>query len=320
MKKKILVTYCVPEIVFEPYKDEFDITVPDRLLTRDDVLACIGEYDGLFALGQRLDKEMLDAAKNLKAAANNGVGYDNFDVKEATKRGVAVINTPTAVTEATAEHAATLALAVMRGIVRYDKQVRAGGWERERYPDHNSQIYGSTVGIVGFGRIGKRVCKKLQGFGMEVMYYDPYRAAPEVEEEYGVRYVELDELIRTAEVITLHMPYTPENHHLINAETFDKMRKDAYLVNAARGAVVDEAALIEALREHKIKGAALDVFEHEPHPMPELFELDNVILTPHIASAVYKTRIGMAKEAMEGLTKALRGEKPYNLVNPEIWS
>ena len=307
--KKILISEWVPEECLKPYEGEFEFTVPSaekHAFTYEEAYNMVEDYDGYFILDNDGDQKIIDKAKNLKVIANFGVGYDNIDWKYATQ-----------VTEATAEHAATLIVAAMRGVARYDKEVRAGIWKSPNFSDCDTQVEGATLGILGFGRIGKRVCRKAQGFGMNVIYYDKFRAKPEVEEEFGVTYMEFDEVLKNADCISLHMPYIPENHHLFNAETFKKMKPTAYFVNCARGKIVDEQSLADALKNHVIKGAALDVFEDEPNVNPDLLNLDNVTLTPHIASLTMKARLGMCREALAGITGVLKGEKPYNVVNPE---
>lgn len=319
--KKIIISEWVPEKCLEPYRGEFEFTLPDekkQVFTYEELLAQIPSYDGCLILDNDGDRQLIDAAKNLKVIANFGVGYDNIDWKYATEKGLPVVNTPTQVTEATAEHTATLIVSVMRGIARYDREVRAGVWKSPNFDDCNIQVEGATLGILGFGRIGKRVCRKAQGFGMNVIYYDKFRAAAEVETEYGVTYMEFDEVLRQADCISLHMPYIPKNHHLFNEETFRKMKRDAYFVNCARGKIVDEQALAQALKDGVIKGAGLDVFEEEPKVHPELLKLENVTLTPHIASLTMKARVGMCNEALAGIVGVLRGEKPANVVNKEV--
>ncbi len=319
--KKIIISEWVPEKCLEPYRGEFEFTLPDEkkhAFTYEELLAQIPVYDGCLILDNDGDRRLIDAAKNLKVIANFGVGYDNIDWKYATEKGLPVVNTPTQVTEATAEHTATLIVSVMRGIARYDREVRAGVWKSPNFDDCNTQVEGATLGILGFGRIGKRVCRKAQGFGMNVIYYDKFRAVAEVEAEYGVTYMEFDGVLRQADCISLHMPYIPENHHLFNEEAFRKMKKDAYFVNCARGKIVDEQALAQALKDGVIKGAGLDVFEEEPKVHPELLKLDNVTLTPHIASLTMKARVGMCSEALAGIAGVLKGEKPANVVNKEV--
>lgn len=316
--KKILVTHPVPPSCLEAYEKEFSITVPENKLLYEEILEAAAQYDGLFLVGAVCDAKLLDAAVNLKVVANFGVGYDNIDWKYATQKGIAVVNTPTQVTEATAEHCVALIMAAMRNISYYDRFVRKGLWDVPPFTDEATLIAGSVLGIAGFGRIGKKVCQKAQGLGMQVIYYDKYRADPAIEEEYGVTYCEMDELLRRSDCISLNMPYTPENHHFINEESFKLMKKSAYFVNGARGPVVDEMALVKALKEGWIKGAGLDVFENEPKVTPELLTLENVVMTPHIASATLKSRLGMAAEALDGIAGVLKGEKPYNVINPDV--
>jgi len=316
--KKILFSAPIPVEAVEEYKKDFELTVPEKSLTYDEVVKIIADYDAYMTLVNKGDKNLLDKAAKLKVIANFGVGYDNIDWKYATEKGIAVVNTPTQVSDATAEHTVALIVDTMRGVARFDREVRKGIWDAPLFPDRNTAISGSVLGIVGFGRIGKLVCKKAQGLGMSVIYYDMFRAKPEIEKEFGVVYKELDDVVREADCITLHVPYVPENHHLFNAERIAKMKKTAYLVNCSRGPIVDEHALAAALKNNAIKGAGLDVFESEPHPIPELLTLENVVLTPHAASGTMKARIGMLKEAVSGMAAVLNGEVPYNVVNPEV--
>lgn len=318
--QKILISEWVPAQCLVPYEGKFSFTLPSaekHAFSYEELLEQIPDYDGCLILDNDGDRRLLDAGKKLKVIANFGVGYDNIDWNYATQIGLPVVNTPTQVTEATAEHTATLIVSAMRGIARYDREVRAGIWKSPNFSDCDTQVEGATLGILGFGRIGKRVCRKMQGFGMNVVYYDKFRASREVEKEFGVTYMDFDQVLQIADCVTLHMPYIPENHHLFSAETFRKMKPNAYFVNCARGKIVDEAALAAALRDKVIKGAALDVFEDEPNVNPELLKLDNVTLTPHIASLTMKARLGMCGEALAGITGVLQGEKPYNVVNPQ---
>lgn len=321
--QKIVVSEWIPEQCWKPYEKEFSFDIPDKkkhAYSYEELLAKAPMADAIFILDNEGNKRLIDTAKDLKVIANFGVGYDNIDWKYATTIGLPVVNTPTQVTEATAEHAATLIAATMRSIAKYDRDVRNGIWESPNFADVNTQIEGSTLAVLGFGRIGKRVCRKMQGFGMNVIYYDKFRATEEVEKEFGVRYVSFDEALAEADCVTLHMPYVPENHHLFNAETFAKMKEGSYFVNCARGKIVDEQALADALKSGHIKGAGLDVFENEPEINADLLKLPNVTMTPHIASLTMKARLGMCNEALSGIVGVLRGEKPVNVVNKSIWN
>lgn len=321
-KQKILISRCVPAECLKPHENDFDITVPASTADDyyyDDILRLIPDYDGYLEIDVNADKQLFLAAKKLKAIANFGVGYDRIDWKFATERGIPVLNTPTQVTESTAELSVALLMATMRGVARYDKQVRRGIWSSPLFSDDDALITGSTLGIVGFGRIGKSVSRKAQGLGMDVCYFDAMRAPEAIENEYGVRYLPFAELLATCDCISLHTPYFPENHHMFDATAFAKMKPSAYFINAARGKLVDEAALCEALKSGTIKGAGLDVYEDEPRIHEGLLALENVVLTPHIASLTMRSRIAMCNEALNGLVAVLKGERPYNVVNPEVF-
>ena len=321
MKQKILISKRVPVECLVPYQDAFIFTMPedDNAFSYDFILHQLADYDGYFAIDAIADRPVFDAAKKLKAIANFGVGYDRIDWKYATELGIPVLNTPTQVTESTAELTIALILSVMRGIARYDKEVRQKVWLSPLFSDINTMVGGSTLGLIGFGRIGKSVARKAKGLGMEIIYFDQFRAAEEVEQEYGATFYPFDEVLKKSDCISLHAPYVPENHHLFNAETFSKMKPSAYFINAARGKLVDEAALCAALKSGVIKGAGLDVFENEPTVYEDLLALDNVVLTPHIASLTMRSRIAMCNEALEGLTAVLKGNIPGNVVNPSVF-
>lgn len=323
MKRKILISSRIPSACIAPYQDRFDFTMPDdeTAFSYEYILQTIGRYDAFLDIGMTVDKPVIDVcvSNGVKAIANYGVGYDKIDWKYATERALPILNTPNSVTEATAELGATLIFSIMRGIARYDSQIRQNIWHSPLFSDENTMISGSTLGIVGFGRIGKSVARKAQGMGMKVIYYDRYRADASVEAERNVPYFPLDELLSASDVVSLHMPYFPENHHMFNAETFKRMKPSAYFVNTARGKLVDESALCAALRGGAIKGAALDVFEYEPDINPDLLTLDNIILTPHIASLTMRSRTAMAHEALDGLATILEGGIPANVVNPSVF-
>lgn len=316
--KKILITYPLPSKCLMPYKTEFDITVPQHQLSYEELEERIADFHGLFLIGGKCDARLLEAGSKLQAVANFGVGYDNIDWGYATKKNIAVINTPTQVTEATAEHCIALMMAVMRSTSYYDRFVRKGSWQTAPFSAQSSLIAGATLGIIGFGRIGRKISQKARGLGMKVIYHDKVRAEESVEKEYQAAYCTMEKLLEHSDCITLNVPYTPENYHFINRDLLKKMKKSAYLINGARGPVVEESALIEALQSGWIKGAGLDVYEFEPHISPTLLTLENVVMTPHIASAVPETRIGMAGEALKGITGVLRGGKPYNVINPQV--
>lgn len=323
--KKLLITGWIPEAILEPFREKFDITVPDEQktnFTMDEVKQIIGEFDAMFTIAAfPFQGELVSMAHRMQAVANFGVGYDNIDVKACTEKGIFVINTPTTVTEPTAELAFAIMLAITKGVVMYDRTLRE---EKLCHPkmffDRDMFLMGKTVGILGFGRIGQAMARRCRGIGMKVMYYDPFRKSPEEEAALDAVYGSFDEVLEQADVISCHMPYTPENHGIINLAAFQKMKKTAYFVNAARGPVMSEADLVTALKSGEIRGAATDVFECEPYVSEELAAIENVVITPHIGSNVLEARKNMVDEALNGVFEVLNGLPCHNIVNRELLS
>jgi len=267
-----------------------------------------------------IDEEVFDAAPKLRIVSQYAVGYDNIKVEEATKRGIYVTNTPGVLTETVADFTFALMLAVARRVVEADRYVREGKWKVGWHPLMmvGTDVYGATLGIVGLGRIGSAVARRAKGFNMRVIYYDVVRRE-DLEKELGIEYVSLDKLLEESDYVSLHTPLTPQTYHLIGEEQLKKMKKTAFLINTARGKVVDQKALYKALKEGWIAGAGLDVFEQEPiSPDDPLLELDNVVLAPHAASASYETRSRMAEMVADNLIAFLKGEVPPNLVNKDV--
>ena len=287
----------------------------------DLILEKVRDIDGLLCLlTDKIDARIIEAGERLKVISNYAVGYDNIDVEVATKRGIYVTNTPGVLTETTADLAWAILMAIARRVVEADKYVRAGRWVHAWGPKMmlGSDVHGKTLGIVGLGRIGSAVARRAKGFNMRVIYYDVFRRE-DLERELGLEYKPLEELLKEADYVTLHVPLTKETYHLIGERELDLMKPTAYLINTSRGAVIDQKALYKALKERRIAGAALDVFEKEPiDPDDPLLKLDNVVLTPHIGSASIETRKKMAMIAAENLVSVLRGVEPPNLVNPEV--
>lgn len=290
-------------------------------LPREEILRRVREADALICLlSDRVDEELLSAAPRLKVVANLGVGVDNIDLPAATRRGIPVTNTPDVLTETTADLGWALLMAAARRIVEADRDLREHGFPGWTFiPPHlGVDVHGRTLGVVGLGRIGTAVARRGRGFSMRVLYYSRTRK-PETERELSLEYVPLEMLLRESDFVVLTVPLTPETHHLIGERELSLMKEDAILVNIARGPVVDEAALARALREGRIRAAALDVFEREPQVHPDLLHLRNVVLTPHIGSATWATRRRMADMAVESVIDVLAGRRPANLVNPEVW-
>jgi glyoxylate reductase len=277
--------------------------------------------DGLISLlTDRIDGSFLDACPQLKVVSNYAVGYDNIDVDAATARGVVVTNTPGVLTETTADFAFALLMAVARRVVEADRYTREGKWKSWMPMLFLGQdVWGATLGLVGLGRIGAAMARRARGFEMTVLYHDVVRRE-DLEAAMGLQYTTLDDLLRRSDFVSIHTPLTPQTRHLIGAAQFKTMKPTAVLINSARGPIVDQDALVEALRSRTIAGAGLDVFEVEPIPADHpLLTLDNVVVAPHIASASVATRTKMAMMAVENLLAALGGRRPAHLVNPEVW-
>ena len=294
-----------------------EIAMPrDRLL--QDVAGKVG---AVTLLTDKVDDEFLDAAgPQLVIVANYAVGFDNIDVSACTRRDVLASNTPEVLTDTTADLAWSLLMAAARRIAEGDRFLR----RREPWvwgPEFmlGVDLHHKTIGIVGFGRIGQAMARRARGFDMTVIYHDVYRPPPEVERDLGAQFRELDDLLSTADFVSLHTNLSPETHHLINAERLKRMKPTAVLVNTSRGPVIDEAALAEALRTGEIFAAGLDVFEKEPEVHPALLELDNVVILPHLGSATVETRIAMGLLAADNLIAALEGKRPPTLLNSEVW-
>ncbi len=293
----------------------------DNPVPRDTLLSKIRHVDGLICLlTDTIDAEVIDVSGKLKVISNMAVGFNNIDVEEATRRGIYVTNTPGILTETTADCAFALLFAIARRIAEADRHVRAGRWIHAWGPRMfiGTDIHGKTLGIIGLGRIGSAIARRAKGFDMNIIYYDVIRRR-DLEENLGISFKSLDEVLSEADFVTVHVPLTGETHHMIGQRELSMMKETSYLVNSSRGPVIEQAALHTALKEGIIAGAALDVFEREPlDPSSPLLELDNVVLTPHIASASVETRTKMAVVAANNLVSILRGEKPPNLVNPEV--
>ena len=279
------------------------------------LMELIGEADGLITRGSiRITREMMERSPRLKAVGVHGQGCDHVDLKAAKELGKVVCNTPDALTVTVAEMTLALTLAAFRNVVSADKAVRAGQWNRKYGDLIGLELAGKTVGIVGMGRIGTATAKRLRAFDAEVVYWSRTRK-PEAEQELGVTWVELDELLKSCDVVSLHVPGTDETQHLIGERELGLMKQGVILVNMARGMVVDEDALIRALRSGKIRAAALDVFEKEPiSPENPLMKMDNVILTPHLGACNLEGMQRMAVQVAEGVWKAMNGQRPDNPV------
>lgn len=318
MSKSILISNILPDEAraIIPRDVTVDYNGSKTGLSKAELIARLRGKDGLIChIISTIDDEVLTAAPTVKVVANVAVGYNNIDVAAARRRGVVVTNTPDVLTETTADFAWTLLMAAARRLVEADHFARSGQWQKWEWDLlWGSDIHGKTLGVVGFGRIGRAVARRALGFNMRVLYQDAVRADAAVERELRATRMDLEPLLAQSDFVSLHTPLLPETRHLMNERTFRLMKKSAVLVNAARGPVVDEAALVRALKEGWIAGAGLDVFEEEPKVHPGLLPLKNVVLAPHIASASFDTRLAMATLAVRNCLAVLDGQPPLTPV------
>lgn len=311
--KKVLVSREIPLPHLDPYKDYFtlDMLRDDQ---QDQLEVKLKEADYFIACNQWVDKSLLDWAPKLEAVNSYGVGYDAINLEDCRQRGVKVSNTPNAVTQPTAELALALMLGLCRRVCEIDEKMRNDTVEWGLLKNQGISLHGRRLGIVGLGRIGKRLAGMALAMGMEVVYHNRRQLSPQEEKEGPYRYLALDELLQTSDIVSLHTPYSPSSHHLIDGPALEKMKEEAYLINTARGPVVDEEALVAALEAGKIQGAGLDVFEKEPRVHPRLKTLRNTILLPHIGTDTLRVATQMTQEALDGFLLLEKGQTPPNLV------
>ena len=323
VRPKVLVPKRIfPEAIeYLREKVELDYNGADKNLSPTELLERLQDKDGIVSmLTNRFSSEVMDALPRLRVIANVAVGFDNIDIPAATERKIIVTNTPGVLTETTADFAFALMMSAARRIPEGERVLRAGEWDRwgiDLFCGQN--IHHGTLGILGMGSIGKAMTRRAQGFQMRVQYHDVLRVPLEVERELNLRFVGFEELFQTSDFVSVHVPLLPETRRLVGAAQFKLMKKTAVFVNTSRGPVVDEAALAGALEEGQIAAAGLDVFEREPVVEPRLLKLENVVLTPHIASASFDTRRAMCMLAAENAVAALEGKRPPNLVNSALF-
>ncbi|MGL5683345.1 MAG: NAD(P)-dependent oxidoreductase [Marinifilaceae bacterium] len=308
---KILVVYKIPTQPLDNMPKGWSYTAPqEEKFTKEEILRLVPEYDILLSnFTIPVDKDIIDAGKKLKLISNYGVGYNNIDIKYAREKGIAVTNTPVSVCKPTAELCMALLLGQARRIAYCDRRLRTeheACWGVMANLGHGLQ--GKTLGIIGMGSIGKEVARKAEAFDMKIIYTNRNTEVP------GYERVTMDELLERADYVSLHTPLNDSSKHLINEEAFNKMKSTAVLINTARGAVVDEKALVRALQSQQIAGAALDVFEHEPHVQEALYTMDNVVMIPHLGTATYEGRVAMTQEAVDNILNFVNGT-PTNIVN-----
>ncbi len=322
-KPKVLVARAIFPAVLERLSQHFEIETnqADDVWPKDELARRMSDKVGAFTTSsERIDVAVLDACPHLKIVANMAVGYNNFDVDAMTARGVLATNAPDVLTETTADFGFALLMATARRVTESEHFLRAGQWTKWNYEMvSGSDVHGATLGILGMGRIGQGIARRgAHGFGMNVIYHNRSRLAPELEAACKARYVSKEELLKTADHLVLVLPYSPSSHHAIGAAELAQMKPTANLINIARGGIVDDAALAAALRDKQIAAAGLDVYEGEPTVHPELLKVPNVVLTPHIASATVPTRLAMGNLAADNLIGYLVNGKPLTPLNPEI--
>ena len=323
-KPKILVARAIFPDLLTKLEESFDVrsNQGDQVLTPEELQKELAGVEGALVTGsERIDASSLANAKNLKIVANISVGYNNFDIPAITAAGIMATNTPDVLTDTTADFGFALLMATARRVTESERWIRDGQWDKWSIVTNplGMDLHHTTLGIIGMGRIGQGIAKRALGFGMNVVYHNRSRLPESNEKACASKYVSKEELLRTADHIILVLPYTAENHHTIGAAEIALMKPTATLVNIARGGIVDDAALAQALKEKKIFAAGLDVFEGEPNIHPELLKLNNIVLAPHIASATEKTRRAMIDLAVNNLRAALGGNKPPSLINTEVF-
>ena len=322
MKKTVLAFSRVNQEMADRLAQDFNVIIPDP--KKGDINAqfneALPEVHGLIGSGRKLGREQLATAERLEVVSSISVGYDNYDVEYLTERGIALTNTPDVLTESTADLGFSLIMSSARRVAELDAYTKAGNWKRSIEPPHfGTDVYGKTLGIVGMGNIGAAIARRGRlGFNMPILYSGNSRKAA-LEQELGAQFRSLDQLLAEADFVCLVVPLSEKTHHLIGKRELELMKKSAILVNIARGPIVDEPALIEALQNGSIRGAGLDVYEKEPLAESPLFQLSNAVTLPHIGSATTETRQAMADLAYQNLRSALLGERPQNLVNPQVW-
>jgi gluconate 2-dehydrogenase len=322
MKKTVLAFSRITPAMVERLQQDFNVIVPDP--KKGDIAAqfdaALPEAHGLIGAGRPLGRQQLEAAKHLEVVSSVSVGYDNYEVAYFNERGLMLTNTPDVLTESTADLGFSLIMASARRTAELDAWTKAGEWKASVGPGQfGSDVHGKTLGIVGMGNIGAAIARRGRlGFNMPILYSGNSRKA-ELEQELGAQFRSLEELLAQADFVCLVVPLSDKTRHLIGAAQLKLMKPSAFLINIARGPIVDEAALVQALRDGTIRGAGLDVYEKEPLSESPLFQLKNAVTLPHIGSATHETRTAMAERAMDNLTAALKGQRPQDLVNPQVF-
>jgi glyoxylate reductase len=324
MKPKVFLSRRLPPAAIARLQATTDLKLhaDDRAATQAEIIAGLQGCEALLCnVADRIDADVIMSCPALKVIANFGVGYNNIDVAAATARRIPVTNTPGVLTEATADIAFGLLIAAARRFGEGERLVRARRWTGwEPMQMLGADVTGATLGLIGFGRIGQAMAKRARAFDMKLIYWNRTRLSAGEEAGRGVVYASFDDVLARSDFVSLHVAYTPETHHLLGEEQFNRMKPTAYLINSTRGAVIDEKALVRALQARVIAGAGLDVFEKEPQLEEELYAMENVVLLPHLGSATIGTRTKMGLMAVENLLAACAGQRPPNCVNPQVFA
>jgi lactate dehydrogenase-like 2-hydroxyacid dehydrogenase len=321
MKPTVLITRPVQQAAIDEVSKHCEVRIHsiDEPMSAELLADAMREVDAVMPCGLRVGKEAIDGASKLRVVANIGAGYDNIDVDACTRRRILVTNTPDVLTESTADLAFALMLAVARRVVEGDRFVRQQDWPHWQWNFlWGSEMNGKTLGLYGFGRIGQAMARRGRGFSMRILYHSRNRAPAKIEKELAAQWVDRETLMRESDFLSLHVPLTAETRHAVSRREFLLMKPTAFVINTARGPIMDEEALVKALQAGKLAGAGLDVYEHEPKVHPALISMKNLVLVPHIGSATAETRLHMAFLAAVNLVAALDGRRPPNLLNPEV--
>jgi lactate dehydrogenase-like 2-hydroxyacid dehydrogenase len=321
MKPKVFIARPIQQTVIDEVAKYCEVRVhsEDAPMTAAQLADAIADMDGLMSVGGNINEGLLAHAPKLCVVANIGAGYDTIDVAACTRRRIVVSNTPDVLTESTADMAFGLLLAVSRHLLAADRYVRDGSWHYGLWQLlWGTELCGKTLGLYGFGRIGQAMARRGRGFSMRILYHARHRVDSKIENEMGAEFVDFKTLLQESDFLSLHAPLNPESDRALGAREFALMKPDAFIINTARGKIVEEEALVHALKSGRLAGAGLDVFENEPQIHPALIAMENVVLAPHIGSATRETRLRMALLATENLLAAFAGRRPPNILNPEV--
>jgi glyoxylate reductase len=322
MRKKILITQQLPQRPFQLLGDDFELIWPENnCFSRDELIEYLADCDVVVSVfGKRFDDDLITKAPNLKLIANYGVGVDNIEIPVATRHGIVVTNTPDTVTEPTAELAMGLMLCLARRISEFDRALRVNSISGWGVLDNlGSILHGKIIGIIGMGAIGRALAKRALAFGMKIIYHNRKKLDATIEEKYDAKYADLDSILRHADFVSLNVPLTLETRGMIGYSELQKMKSSACIINTARGQVLDQDALIKALQNQEISGAALDVFENEPNVPPALLDMNNVVLVPHVGSATRETRYKMSEQVVGIIQDFFSEMRGLPVVNPDVW-